>query len=427
LIVPSLVTASMSPTTPESVGVTPPGGEPELPLWRTWEGNDRFYCAGRCMTGPSPRNLLGTFLIVSVPSAVFNALVVPDVANATHVAVLAVGIAWPVWCLGNLLATGTTDPGIVRRRGPPPPSPDGRARARYKTETLENGKTVTVKWNDTIRAYQPVRAHHCSANDDCVDKFDHHCPWVGTTIGRRNYRTFLFFVFGTTLLCAYVVCVCAWQIKLKHDARPHTKRRALQAVGDAPAALVIAVFAFLGFWFVAVLSGFHAYLVCTNQTTYENFRDGYSWRENPHNKGIVGNCWEAFCAPSPASRFDFRRPPSRQPPDRDLAEEEAREAAKKAKRRVERAEREAARRRAEAGDEARAKRVGSAGDVEMGRRGDEEAAAGGGAAASGGAGGVMRALAGGAARSLEEIKVEVEESGYEGDRDRTPKARDESA
>jgi hypothetical protein len=63
----------------------------------------------------------------------------------------------------------------------------------------------------------------------------------------------------------------------------------------------------------------------------------------------------------------------------------------------------------------------------MGRRGDEEAAAAAGAAASGGAGGVMRALAGGAARSLEEIKVEVEESGYEGDRDRTPKARDESA
>ena len=65
-----------------------------------------------------------------------------------------------------------------------------------------------MKWSDTINAYQPVRAHHCSANDDCVDKFDHHCPWVGTTIGRRNYRTFLFFVFGTTLLCAYVVA-CA--------------------------------------------------------------------------------------------------------------------------------------------------------------------------------------------------------------------------
>ena len=416
----------MRPTTPESVGVTPPELPPELPLWRTWEGNDRFYCAGRCMTGPSPRNLLGTFLIVSVPSAMFNALVVPDVASATHVAVLAVGIAWPLWCL----ATFSPPARLIRAScggEPPPPSPDGRARARYKTETLENGKTVTVKWNDTINAYQPVRAHHCSANDDCVDKFDHHCPWVGTTIGRRNYRTFLFFVFGTTLLCAYVVCVCAWQIKLKHDARPDTKRRALQAVGDAPAALVIAIFAFLGFWFVAVLSGFHAYLVCTNQTTYENFRDGYSWRENPHNKGIVGNCWEAFCAPSPASRVSIsRRPPSQRPTGTSRRRRQKR-------RRRRRKEGSSAERRRRGGARRRAtrrgaKRVGSAGEVEMGRQGnDEEAATGGGAAASGGAGGVMRALAGGAARSLEEIKVEVEESGYEGDRDRTPKARDESA
>ena len=425
--------------------MTPPSASSsELPLWKTWEGNDRFYCAGRCMTGPSPRNLLGTFLIVLVPSAIFNALVVPDVASATHVAVLAVGIAWPLWCLLNLVATGTADPGIVRRRPAPAPSPDGRVLLRYKLETLPNGKTVTVKWNDTINAYQPVRAHHCSANDDCVDKFDHHCPWVGTTIGRRNYRTFLFFVFGTTLLCVYVITICAYQIKLKYDARPNTKRRAMQAVSDAPAALIIAILAFLGFWFVFVLSGFHVYLIITNQTTYENFRDGYSWRENPHNRGVVGNCWEVFCQPVPASRFRFREPPSRQPPDRDLALEEAKEAEKKAKRRAERAEweakasREKERRRAEEeaaetrdadadadADEKKKKPITrkseKAGDVEMGERRRDFVNRSG-----GGAGGVMRALAGGA-HSLEEIKVEVEESGYEGDRDRTPKARDESA
>lgn len=417
----------MRPTPPESVGVTPPSASSsELPLWKTWEGNDRFYCAGRCMTGPSPRNLLGTFLIVSVPSAIFNALVVPDVASATSVAVLAVGIAWPLWCLLNLIATGTADPGIVKRRPAPAPTLDGRVRPRYKLEQMPNGKTVTVKWNDTINAYQPIRAHHCSANDDCVDKFDHHCPWVGTTIGRRNYRTFLFFVFGTTILCVYVIAICAYQIKLKYDARPDTKRRAMQAVSDAPAALIIAILAFLGFWFVAVLSGFHIYLIITNQTTYENFRDGYSWRENPHNKGFVGNCWEVFCAPVPASRFNFREPPSRQPPDRDVLVEEAKEQEKKAKRRAERAEREA---KKEASDERRqkaedeAEEAGKRGaDVEMGDRRAQPAVD----RSGGGAGGVMRALAGGA-HSLEEIKVEVEESGYEGDRDRTPKARDESA
>ena len=84
---------------------------------------------------------------------------------------------------------------------------------RYIEEKLENGKSVTVKWNDTCNFYQPPRAHHCSVNNDCIDKFDHHCPWVGTTIGRRNYRTFIGFVFGTTILCIYTTTICALQVE----------------------------------------------------------------------------------------------------------------------------------------------------------------------------------------------------------------------
>ena len=265
------------------------------------------------MTGPSPRNLAGTAAIVLVPSIIFNALVVPDVANAYSVAILAIAILWPLWCVGNLLSAGTTDPGILPRLPRPPPTSDGRVRPRYKQETLPNGKSVTVKWNDTCNFYQPPRAHHCSVNNDCVDKFDHHCPWVGTTIGRRNYRTFIAFVFSTTLLCVYVMTVCALQIKIKHDALPADKSRVMKAVGEAPAAIVVFAVSFVGFWFVAVLSAFHAYLIATNQTTYENFRDGYAWNENPYNRGLLGNCWEVFCAPTPPSRFRFREPPSRQP------------------------------------------------------------------------------------------------------------------
>ena len=246
------------------------------------------------MTGPSPGSLAGTCALVLVPSAVFNALVVPDVASKYSLAFTVVAIAWPLWCLSCLVAAGTADPGIVRREPYRPPQ-DGRARARYREERLPNGKSVTVKWNDTCNLYQPPRAHHCSVNDDCIDKFDHHCPWVGTTIGRRNYRPFLGFVFGTAILCVFVIATCALQIKIKYDELPaDAQSRNLKAMGKAPAAMIVLFVSFLGFCFVGVLSCFHAYLVATNQTTYENFRDGYSWDENPYNKGLIGNCLEAW-------------------------------------------------------------------------------------------------------------------------------------
>ena len=170
------------------------------------------------MTGPSPGALLGTTLTISIPVILFLAFVVPDVASEHGAAIWVFAVLLPAWSVTNLVITGTSDPGYLPRLPHPGPTPDGRVRPRYREEIVEGtGKAVTVKWNDTCNFYQPPRAHHCSVNDDCVDKFDHHCPWVGTTIGRRNYRTFLFFVFGTLLMCVYVVCVCALQIQIKRD------------------------------------------------------------------------------------------------------------------------------------------------------------------------------------------------------------------
>ena len=90
------------------------------------------------MYGPSPRNLAGTAAIVLVPSIIFNALVVPDVANAYSVAILAIAILWPLWCVGNLLSAGTTDPGIPPRLPRPPrrrtaASARGTSRRHFRT------------------------------------------------------------------------------------------------------------------------------------------------------------------------------------------------------------------------------------------------------------------------------------------------------
>lgn len=56
---------------------------------------------------------------------------------------------------------------------------------------------------------------HCRTCGKCVQNFDHHCKWLNTCVGKKNYRYFLILMGAvavmTTLslaLCAYLVAMC---------------------------------------------------------------------------------------------------------------------------------------------------------------------------------------------------------------------------
>ncbi|KZV54240.1 Glyoxal oxidase-related protein [Dorcoceras hygrometricum] len=212
-----------------------------------------------------------------------------------------------------LLLTSGRDPGIIPRNLVPPAHenfegseelvPGQTPRLPRTKDVIINGVTVKVKYCETCMLYRPPRCSHCSICDNCVERFDHHCPWLGQCIGLRNYRFFFMFVFSTTLLCLYVHGFCWVYIKKILDSENCSIWKAMT---KTPASIVLIIYTFLALWFVGGLSVFHLYLVSTNQSTYENFRYQYSRRSNPYNRGIVGNFLEVFCSSIPTSKNDFR-------------------------------------------------------------------------------------------------------------------------
>jgi hypothetical protein len=40
-----------------------------------------------------------------------------------------------------------------------------------------------------------ARARHCGVCNKCVDRYDHHCPWINNCVGLKNHNHFMKFIY----------------------------------------------------------------------------------------------------------------------------------------------------------------------------------------------------------------------------------------
>ena len=69
-------------------------------------------------------------------------------------------------------------------------------------ETTPSAEASQWRWCDFCHVYQPPDGAHCPDCNVCIAGYDHHCVWMGTCIGKKNYRPFLKF----NISWLYYVC-----------------------------------------------------------------------------------------------------------------------------------------------------------------------------------------------------------------------------
>ena len=102
----------------------------------------------------------------------------------------------------SLCLVSLSDPGIVKSvRGG---GIDGRGgldgvgvgRNGYAgVSTTDSNVTARAGWRycDLCSVYQPPDAMHCPECNVCIEGYDHHCPWMGQCIGKKNFTSFMMF------------------------------------------------------------------------------------------------------------------------------------------------------------------------------------------------------------------------------------------
>jgi len=102
------------------------------------------------------------------------------------------------------------------------------------------GVKVTLRWCQTCHILRPPRASHCSECDRCIEQMDHHCPWVGNCVGKRNHRFFVLFVTSCTFLTLYVLGFSVLRLVwIVLDGKS-----IVDAIAESPVSMILAIYCF---------------------------------------------------------------------------------------------------------------------------------------------------------------------------------------
>merc|ERR1719201_1910889 len=144
------------------------------------------------------------------------------------------------------------------------------------------------------RARREMRSHHCKECGRCVQRLDHHCPWINNCVGLGNQRSFYCFIillFAAIVFFYYVVALYCMDVLFPLWATGffqgfhHGGSWIRPALGPLLMGTV-AAFDLIWIAFVGALVARHTAYMSVNITTYEVLvRPAHVQRRFPKNPG----------------------------------------------------------------------------------------------------------------------------------------------
>lgn len=231
---------------------------------------------------------LAAWTILLLSTAAFFLYPCQYLQSKYHFPVYAVQGAITFFTIANFILVEFLDPGRLGKADRDEYRDEDPQRAPYIKVIQIDDTDIRMKWCVTCQFYRPPRCSHCSVCGNCIETFDHHCPWINNCIGQGNYRHFFFFL---TSLSIHMITIFAWCTLYVLNHKEKLKET------TTIVALVLIVMIFFLFWPIIGLTIFHMLLISKNRTTNEQMTGKYKTGQNPFNEGCCKNCSYTLCGP----------------------------------------------------------------------------------------------------------------------------------
>ena len=262
-------------------------------------GNNKFICNNKIMLGNKYHHMIISFILITIPTILF----ILTMFKLKNITLAIINLIVYILVILFLFMGGCSEPGIVERNNEYSFYDNRKSVIKMNIK----GHIVGLNYCYTCFHFRPPRTSHCAECDNCVEKFDHHCLWMGTCVGKRNYKYFYFLVTLVTFFCVITFISSAYYVV--NYFKIYLKKEKTKNNLEIIIYLCIVGFISIMFliFFLTKLFFLHTYLVSSGLTFYEHIKKRYfvSLGIKPYSRGCLRNIINRLFSHIPSSKINL--------------------------------------------------------------------------------------------------------------------------